>query len=181
MKRMIRYAPWAAFTVIVAIAAIAVLGFDFSAVAQAHSLAGNILADAAAGAAATEELVREFKSHHEEVKAALSKAGVKDTELEARMGEIEQRLVRRGDAGPASLDTWGAQVERALASSPNVNSSFKGRVRLDVKATITSATTDADGSAGDLVAPDLRADVIQLARRRLRIRQLFPQGRTSRI
>lgn len=179
MKRSL---PWMAFAAIVLIAAVAVVGLDYSAVAHAHGFTGMI-ADAAAGAAATEELIREFKSHNSEVKAALEKAGIKTDELSGRMTELEQKMsqLKQGGSGLAmSLgESWGAQVAKQ-ASAAGLDSSMKSaRVRFDVKAAITSATADADGSAGALIAPDIQTDVRTLARNTLRIRSLFPSGRTT--
>ena len=42
----------------------------------------------------TAELVREFKAHHDDVKTAVQKAGVKNDELDSRMLEMEQKMVR---------------------------------------------------------------------------------------
>lgn len=178
MKRSL---PWMAFAAIVLIAAVAVIGFDYSAVAHAHSFTG-LIADAAAGAAATEELIREFKSHNAEVKTALEGAGVKTEELSGRMTELEQKMaqMRQGGSGLAmSLgESWGAQVEKLLQQKP-FEKNMKGRARFEVKAVLTSATADADGSAGALVAPDRQNSILAMARRKLRIRQLFAPGRTT--
>jgi HK97 family phage major capsid protein len=180
---MKRFAPWAAFAVIVAIAAVAVLAFDFSAVAHTQNV-GLMIAEGAGALAASEELIREFKAHHEDVKTALEKAGVKDGELSARMLEIEQKLVRRGSGmgmfGDTLNESWGSQVSRKAAETGLSSKMEAPSVRFEVKAaTITSLTTDADGSAGDLVAPDIRTDVRTLARRALRIRSLFAPGQTK--
>jgi HK97 family phage major capsid protein len=127
----------------------------------------------------TSELLREFKAHHTDVKAALEAAGVKTTELDARMGELEQKSVRAayGYSGASDHESWGTQVARDQKLE-GLDSNFKGRVRFNVKAVITSATADADGSAGNLVPPDLRTDPIMMSRRRFAVRQLFSQGRT---
>lgn len=176
---MKRHLPWAAFAVIFAIAVVAVMALDFTTLAHADHL-GTMIAEAGAGAAAAEELAREFKAHHEEVKSALEKAGVKDNELSARMQEIEQKMsqLKLGGGSSVSSETWGSQVERKFSEIiPDRN--FKGRARFNVKAVITSATTDADGSAGALVPPDRQNSIIAMGRRKLRIRQLFAQGRTT--
>jgi HK97 family phage major capsid protein len=128
-----------------------------------------------------DDLAREFKAHHDEVKAVLEKAGLnaeKISELHARMLDLEQKSARRRDGGFLPPDTWGAQVTRA-DSAKALSSGWKGRARFDVKATITSATTDAAGSAGTLVPPDRQTSIIELPRRKLRVRQLFTPGQTS--
>lgn len=126
-----------------------------------------------------ETLKKAFGDHNTEV---LKKLGATDEFLKglsARMLELEQKSVRRENFGTPFIDTWGSQV----ANNPDVaglNSNWKGRCRIDVKAaTITSATTDADGSAGALINPDRRAGVIELPRRKLRLRQLFAPGQTA--
>ncbi|UYO49661.1 phage major capsid protein [Rhodopseudomonas palustris] len=181
---MKRFTPWAAFAVMIAIAVVTVLALDYSAAAHAHGF-GSIIADAAAGATAADELLREFKAHHTEVKQALEKAGVKDSELDARMVEVEQKLAQLRTGGGGQLpglggESWGSQVAREAKANGLSSRMDSPRVRFEVKAAaLTSATADADGSAGDLVAPDIRTDVRTLARRNLRIRALFPQGRTA--
>ena len=180
---MKRYLPLMAFAVVVAIAAVAVLAFDFSAVAHAQSF-GGLMAEAGAGAAAAEQLAREFKAHHDEVKAALEKAGVKDTEFDARVRELEQKMAQLRSGGGGLLaglggESWGAQVARD-AQAKGLNSKMSdARFRFDIKATITSATSDADGSAGDLIVPDIQTDVRTMPRRALRVRSLFSPGRTT--
>src|SRR3546814_9430846 len=59
----------------------------------------------------------------------------------------------------------------ALASS-------RGRVSMEVKAIISSLTTDANGSAGDLVVPQ-RGGLVGPVQRRMTIRDLLTPGRTT--
>jgi HK97 family phage major capsid protein len=131
-----------------------------------------------------EDLAREFKAYHDETKAALEKAGLTAEQvsgLSARILDLEQKSVRRGaPRGGDFGETWGAQVAR-LAPSAGLNSTMADRtVRFEVKAsTITSSIADAAGSAGDLVVPDIQTDIRTLARRNLRVRALFPQGKTT--
>lgn len=179
---MQRFLPLMAFAAIVLVAAVAVVGFDYSAFAHAHSF-GGMIADAAGGAAAAEELVRQFKAHSDDVKTALQKAGVKSEEIDRRMVEIEQKMaqLRQGGA-PSGLsrgESWGAQVAKQIGGSGLDSKMSQPRFRFDLKATITSATADADGSAGSLVAPDIQTDVRTLPRNALRIRSLFPSGQTT--
>ncbi|UPJ27080.1 phage major capsid protein [Bradyrhizobium sp. CW1] len=178
---MKRYLPVMALAAIILIAAVAVMGFDHSAVAHAHGFAGTI-ADAAGGAAATEELMRQFKAHNSDVLTKLEAAGVETKGLAARMTEIEQRMTQLKHGGSADLvaDSWGAQVIRHDAAKA-LNSTFKGRMRFDVKttATLTSASGGAAGDAGALVRPDRQPGFIELARRKLRMRDVLAPGSTT--
>lgn len=178
---MKRYIPWAAFAVILAIAVVAVMAFDFSTLAHAQHI-GTMIAEVGAGAAAAEELAREFKSHHEEVKTALADAGVKNQELTGRMSELEQKLssLRLGGSPHDTPETWGSQVVRNKAFA-GLNSNFKGRARFEIKttATLTSASGGSAGDAGAMVNPDRQASVIELPRRRLRMRDVFSPGVTK--
>jgi HK97 family phage major capsid protein len=122
----------------------------------------------------TADLIREFKSHHSEVKAALEKAGVKDGELEARMNEIEQRIVRTGDGEQTDRKSLGQTV----ADSPQfkqLSADRGGKMRLSVKTTITTAT-----GSGAALAPSMRiAAPDMLQQRRVRVRDLLASGRTD--
>src|SRR3546814_15855523 len=70
------------------------------------------------------------------------------------------------------MATEGKEAEiAALASS-------RGRVSMEVKAIISSLTTDANGSAGDLVVPQ-RGGLVGPAQRRMTIRDLLTPGRTT--
>lgn len=123
-----------------------------------------------------EVLRKSFGEHNTEV---LKKLGATDTllrELGARMTELEQKSVRRGGE-PATPETWGSQV-RGSEELRGISSGWKGRCRVEVKATVTSATADAAGSAGALIEPH-RPGVITMTRRKLRMRNLFAAGETS--
>lgn len=179
---MKRYVPLMAFAAIVLIAAVAVIGFDYSAVAHAHSFAGMV-ADTAGGAAVTEEFMRQFKAHNADVLAKLEAAGGETKGLAERMTEIEQKMtqLRQGGGSPDLVaHSWGAQVIRAEAAKA-LNSTFKGRMRFDVKttATLTSASGGSAGDAGALVRPDRQPGFIELARRKLRMRDVFAPGSTT--
>lgn len=122
----------------------------------------------------TAELIREFKSHHSEVKAALEKAGVKDSELEARMGEIEQRIVRSGSGEETGAKSLGQTVTDS-AQFKQLSADRGGKMRLSLKTTITTAT----GSGGAL-APSMRiATPDMLQQRPLRVRDLISPGQTD--
>ncbi|MCK1401970.1 phage major capsid protein [Bradyrhizobium sp. 4] len=180
---MKRYLPLMALAAIVLIAAVAVVGFDYSAVAHAHSF-GGVVADAAGGAAATEELVRQFKAHSADVLSKLEAAGGETKGLSQRMTEIEQKmtLLRQGGGSADVADSWGAQVIRSEVFKSLDGQRWKGRARFNVKttATLTSANGGSAGDSGALAPPDRQAQPIGLARRRLRMRDVFAPGRTDK-
>lgn len=127
-----------------------------------------------------EMLTKSFGDHSDAVKTALDKAARKDDEFTARMAEVEQKLVRgNGMAGADRGTSWGAQVATSDLVK-GLNSNWKGRARIEVKATtLTSLTTDAPGSAGDLLAAQRGLGMIEMPRRKLPLRALFAPGRTA--
>ncbi|MDP2010634.1 MAG: phage major capsid protein [Phenylobacterium sp.] len=122
------------------------------------------------------------KSVEDLSKAADQRIGdltTKNRELDARMGDLEQKSARGGYGGASAPETWGRQVAES-EQIKSVNANWRGSVRIEVKAaTLTSATTDAAGSVGDGIAPSRPPGVITLPRRTLRLRQLFAPGNTS--
>lgn len=116
------------------------------------------------------ELARKLKSAIEGVKEF-------DGEVRARMDALEQKLARRGSSG---VDAVKASIGRQFADADEVQtflksaaSGHRGSVSHEIKATITSATTDANGSAGDLMVPARDAVYIP-PQRRLTVRNLLP-------
>lgn len=114
-------------------------------------------------------------------KQAADEALVKFNELSASMGEIEQKLARAGnpDGGKArksvgSLVTADEGIKAFMDRAPS-----KGSVSFSCKAIITSLTTDADGSAGDLIIPDRQAGIVAPPERRMTVRDLITPGRTN--
>lgn len=183
-----------------ALAAVAVvLGVD-------HGAAGSLMmATAGAGASAgVEELAAELKSKFEEkhgkvkeiAEQALSEAkkngdiskDLKEkadeallgmNEIKARIDEIEQKAARQGagDDRQKSLGEQFIELEelQAMKSAPRANASAS----LSVKADITSATTDAAGSAGAAIAPNRLPGVQELPQRKLTVRNLLSPGSTD--
>lgn len=127
-----------------------------------------------------EVLTKNFGDH---TAAVLKRLGASDAEIKgigARLTEIEQKVARDpGLPGVFRAESWGDQVGRSDAIK-GVRSNWRGSVRIEVKAnTITSLTTDAAGSAGDLLVPGRPPGIIDLPRRKLRVRDLFASGRTN--
>lgn len=200
MKRLY---PYAAFAAVLAIATIAVLGFDVS-VASAH--AGEVgtltmLCDATVVAALDEikKLSVDLKTASDDVKAkaeltatemknlgkvteetkkAADEALIKHNELSARMTEVEQKMARKAE-GPQRRKSIGEQVTDDEGLKSFIKAGGKGRVSVAVKAIISSLTTDADGSAGDLIVPQRIPGIITTPQRRMTIRDLLTPGRTT--
>lgn len=97
--------------------------------------------------------------------------------LRAKLDEMEQRAAREGGEGEAAK-TLGEQFvtdERVKQFLTSEQSS--GKVDLRVKATITSATTAAAGSAGAGVNRTRLSGILELPQRRMTVRDLITQGR----
>jgi HK97 family phage major capsid protein len=89
--------------------------------------------------------------------------------LETRQQDLEQSLASRGrHFGDGGAQSWGQQVVRSDAYN-SLRGNADGRHRFRVEQAITSAT----GSAGALIPRDVRTDPIQIARRRLTVRDLL--------
>lgn len=113
-------------------------------------------------------------------KEQADQALVKFNELSATMTEIEQKLARRGDPENNQRKSLGATViENADVKAFMERAPSKGSVRFDTKAIITSLTTDADGSAGDLIIPDRQDGIVAPPQRRMTVRDLITPGRTN--
>jgi HK97 family phage major capsid protein len=100
------------------------------------------------------------------------------TEAKARLDEMEQKMARRGGGDDDAPKSFGEQfvesegVKAFLESKPS-----SGRADMRFKATITSATTDAAGSAGAGIFPTVMAGIQALPQRRLTVRDLISPGR----
>ncbi len=118
-------------------------------------------------------------SMSETVKELADQALTGTNEAKARLDELEQKMAasgNRGDEGPQSagyIAINNDEVKSLMAAG-------RGRVsiEMDQKAIISSLTTDANGSAGDLVVPQ-RAGLVDAVERRMTIRDLLTPGRTN--
>lgn len=146
-----------------------------------------------------EQLAQEFKKQVDEVKGIAEEfkgkrehgdkiaEGAKQTadeaitklnETKARLDELEQKLARRPNDQPEEQKSLGRQfVESEQFKSLSGSAGQRGKANLEIKATITSATTNAAGSAGDLVQTTRLAGIIAPPDRKLTIRDLLMQGR----
>lgn len=146
-----------------------------------------------------EQLAQEFKKQVDEVKGiaedfkgkrehgdkiaegakqAADEAITKLNELKARVDEVEQKAARRPNDQPDEQKSLGRQfVESDQFKSLTGSAGQRGKANLEIKATITSANTNAAGSAGDLVQITRLAGVVAPPDRKLTIRDLLMQGR----
>lgn len=111
-----------------------------------------------------------------ETKLKADEALSKHTEISDRLTEIEQKMVR-GAEKPERRKSIGQMVS-ADEGIKALMANKRGTVSVEVKAIISALTTDANGSAGDLIDPDRRG-LIAPAVRRFTIRDLLAPGRTS--
>jgi len=112
-------------------------------------------------------------------KQTADEAIVAVNEAKARLDEIEQKMARNNGSDEQAYRTPGEQ----LAANEDVkafmaNPTSGKRIGVDVKAIVSSLTTVANGSAGDLIVPQ-RAPMVDPVTRRMTIRDLLTPGRTS--
>ena len=131
-----------------------------------------IATDALGKAQAGEGLTEGAKQKADEAITAVNEA-------KARLDEMEQKLdgfdpsQRQANHTPGEMFSEDEGVKSFLA-----NPTSGKRVGVDVKAIISSLTTDANGSAGDLIVPQ-RGGMVDPVTRRMTIRDLLTPGRTS--
>ena len=95
-----------------------------------------------------------------------------------QLAELEQKAARAHQNGADQQKTLGEQfVEDAKVKEFLGQAQPRGRVDFQVKATITSATSDTAGAAGDLVQTTRLPGILGLPSRRMTIRDLLTPGR----
>lgn len=146
-----------------------------------------------------EQLAQEFKKQVDEVKGIAEDfkgkrehgdkiaEGAKQTadeaitklnETKARLDELEQKMARRPSDSPEEFKSLGRQfVETEQFKSLQGSAGQRGKANLEIKATITSATTDTAGAAGDLVQTTRIPGIVAPPERKLTIRDLLMPGR----
>lgn len=109
-------------------------------------------------------------------KAQLDEAKKALTEANARITELEQKGARHGDTPGGGRESWGSEFIRSKAAEVRGIASARGRVSLEMKATITSDPLGGSpaqaGSAGALTVP-VRDMLVGMPRRRMTVRQLL--------
>lgn len=118
----------------------------------------------------------------EETKRAADEAIAKHQEIGDRIDALEQKVARRGGEQQEAQKSLGQIVtddEQVKAFLDAAKGGKKGSVSVNVKAIISSLTTLADGSAGDLIVPTRLPEIVAPAQRRLTMRDLISVGRTA--
>lgn len=101
-------------------------------------------------------------------------------ELKGKVDELEQKSYRRAGTGEPEVKTLGDKfVQSEAYLNLKQNQGNNKIAKMEVKANITSATTDANGSAGALVNPTRLAGIIAQPEQRLTLRDLIMAGSTD--
>lgn len=146
-----------------------------------------------------EQLAQEFKKQVDEVKGiaedfkgkrehgdkiaegakqTADEAIIKLNELKSRVDEVEQKAARRTQSGGGDeVKSLGRQFVETDGFKSILANGNRGRASMEVKATITSLTTDVAGAAGDLVQTTRLAGIIAPPDRKLTVRDLLMPGR----
>lgn len=112
-----------------------------------------------------------------ETKAALEKLSTDGASIQDRLHAVEQKMSRRNLGGNAQKTA--GQIVTDSDEFKALSAKGRGSITVKTAATITSATTDTAGSAGDAIVPDRRPGILTPAQRGLTIRNLLMPGRTS--
>jgi len=115
-----------------------------------------------------------------ETKAAVDKLMTEHSALAKDFQAAQQQLAKieaNGAGGDVQHQTFGQQfIQDEKVKAFLGQTRPRGKVDLTYKAAITSLTTDADGSAGDLVRPNRLAGVLAMPERRMTVRDLITPG-----
>ncbi|TWV81519.1 phage major capsid protein [Moraxella sp. VT-16-12] len=100
-------------------------------------------------------------------------------EIKLRLDDLEQKDARRG-FDDSDYRTLGEKFAQSDEYKQLKDHQGNGKIaKLEVKSTITSATANADGSAGALIAPTRLGGIIAPPDRRLTVRDLLMAGSTD--
>tara|TARA_R110002126_G_scaffold285701_18_gene436777 strand:+ start:40786 stop:42012 length:1227 start_codon:yes stop_codon:yes gene_type:complete len=124
------------------------------------------------------DLMSAFEKRDEKLIAELATVQVKTAAVAEQLAQIEQRIAE-GDGGSFQSRDTGATVGEQFINSENVKglletANRRGKADLQLKASLTSLTTDAAGSVGAGMARS-RDNMVLLPQRRLTVRSLLPQ------
>lgn len=137
---------------------------------QVKEAGEKALAEAAKG-------IQMSTANKEKVDEMLLKQGELQANLQAAQQALAKIEANGGGAGAAPHQSLGQRfVENEDVAAFLAKTTPRGRVDMPVKAAITSLTTDADGSAGDLVQTTRVPGVLGLPERRMTVRDLISPG-----
>ncbi|MBM3603646.1 MAG: phage major capsid protein [Alphaproteobacteria bacterium] len=111
------------------------------------------------------------------VKEKADEALLNVNSLRARFDELEQKAARDGVTDDEAKSFGERFVEDDRVKAFLANEPTSGRVDARFKATISSATTNAAGSAGAGVRTTRLPGILELPQRRMTVRDLLSQGR----
>lgn len=115
-----------------------------------------------------------------ETRAKVDELLMKQGELQASLQSTQQALAKleaNGAGGDVQHQSLGQQFVHSEDFKAFAGKAMpRGRVDMSVKAAITSLTTDADGSAGDLVQTTRLPGILALPQRRMTVRDLITPG-----
>lgn len=117
-----------------------------------------------------------IKEHADSVAKALEGIDMKQKTLDQEFFDLSQKMAQwrtygRSGGNDADVNSWGRVFTQAK-SADFANMGRSDRVGMEIKATLSSSTANAAGSAGGLVVP-AREQVLSLPARRLTIRNLL--------
>lgn len=127
----------------------------------------------------TQTEVKNLGKVTDETKQKADEALVKHNEISERLSVIEQKMTRPDGRDDERQKSAGQMVAESDELKSFIAGGGKGRISIAVKAIISSLTTDANGSAGDLIVPQRVDGIITPAQRRMTIRDLLTPGNTA--
>lgn len=127
----------------------------------------------------TQTEVKNLGKVTEETKQKADEALVKHNEISERLSVIEQKMTQPDGRDDERQKSAGQMVAESDELKSFIAGGGKGRISIAVKAIISSLTTDANGSAGDLIVPQRVDGIITPAQRRMTIRDLLTPGNTA--
>lgn len=128
-----------------------------------------------------EDITKKYKDGAavtEELKTKADQALTEMNAVKATIADLEQQLAKRGAASAPDLRSAGQRVAAHADLQNFCKSGGKGRVTVEVK-DISSATTNADGSAGALVQAQRVQGIVAPPQRRMTVRGLLMPGNTA--
>lgn len=126
----------------------------------------------------TETELKNLGTVSAETKKAADEALIKHNAIDARITELEKKMVRDGSNEPQRRKSLGEMVTEGKEAEIAALAKGRGRMNFPIKAIISALATDADGSAGDLIVP-VRLGLVPPVVRRMTVRDLLTPGRTS--
>ncbi|MCA1368080.1 phage major capsid protein [Bradyrhizobium sp. BRP14] len=114
------------------------------------------------------------------IKEQADEALIKMNGLKEQLDQVEQKLARGDSDGDDKQKSIGEQFVDSEGYKAFAATGFSKTARagdMQIKATLTSATTDAAGSVGDAVQNTRLPGILALPQRRLTVRDLLSEGR----